>query len=56
MSEVENLMIESYCREWGILSKQDVRKKPDIVWPKKPSNKLESKGWTPSYDGEEPPF
>lgn len=47
--------LECFMSEIGI--KEDSPKKPDIVWPevKEDLTKI-SKGWKPSYAGEEPPF
>ena len=28
----------------------------EVAWPDKPDDKMESKGWKPSFEGEEPPF
>ena len=39
------------------LPKDFTKSKPDVVWPiKKEDLTKVSKGWKPSYEGEEPPF
>lgn len=55
---MEEIPIELDCwmLKWGVLPREHISAKPDIVWPKKLDDRLESKGWMPSYEGEEPPF
>ena len=55
---MEEIPIELDCwmLKYGILPVEHLSAKPDIVWPKKPDDRLKSKGWKPSYEGEEPPF
>lgn len=49
--------LECWMLRWGILPREYLSSKPDIVWPevKEDLTKV-SKGWKPSYEGEEPPF
>jgi hypothetical protein len=47
--------------KWGVLPREDMRSlygsKPDVVWPEVVEDLTkESKGWKPSFDGEEPPW
>ena len=59
MAEVDEIPIELECwmLKWGELPREHLPSKPDIVWPeiKEDLTKV-SKGWKPSYEGEEPPF
>lgn len=48
--------LDCWMLKWGILPKEHLPSKPDIVWPQKLDKRIESKGWMPSYEGEEPPF
>jgi len=60
MTEIP-IELECFMLKWGILSKEDrytiYGRKPDVVWPevKEDLTKV-SKGWKPSYEGEEPPW
>ena len=49
--------LECWMLRHGILPKEYAEPKPDIVWPavKEDLTKV-SKGWKPSFEGEEPPF
>jgi len=49
--------LECWMLRHGILPKEHLQPKPDIVWPvvKEDLTKV-SKGWKPSFEGEEPPF
>ena len=61
MTDAVPIELECWMLKWGILSKEDrysiYGSKADVVWPevKEDLTKV-SKGWKPSYDGEEPPF
>jgi hypothetical protein len=44
--------LECWMLKWGIMPKEHLPSKPDIVWPEK---KEVYQAWKPSYDGEEPP-
>lgn len=49
--------LECWLLRHGILPKDFTKSKPDVVWPiKKEELTKVSKGWKPSYEGEEPPF
>lgn len=48
--------LDCWMIKWGILPRDWLPGKPDVVWPEKKDDRLESKGWKPSYEGEEPPF
>lgn len=48
--------LECWMLRHGIMPIEYRESKPDIVWPDKPDDRMESKGWRPSFDGEEPPF
>ena len=49
--------LECWLLRHGILPIEYLPSKPDVVWPvtKEDLTKV-SKGWKPSYEGEEPPF
>ena len=49
--------LECWMLRHVILPKEYAEPKPDIVWPvvKEDLTKV-SKGWKPSFEGEEPPF
>lgn len=61
MTNAVPIELECWMLKWGILSKEDrysiYGSKADVMWPeiKEDLTKV-SKGWKPSYDGEEPPF
>jgi len=61
MTDAVPIELECWMLKWGILSREDryniYGSKADVVWPeiKEDLTKV-SKGWKPSYDGEEPPF
>ena len=53
--------LECWMLKHGILLTEDMRalygSQSDVAWPEEPEDlTLVSKGWKPSYDGEEPPF
>ena len=49
--------LECWLLKWGILPREHLPGNPDIVWPViKEDYRKVSKGWKPSYEGEEPPF
>jgi hypothetical protein len=54
--------LECWMLKWGILPKEHLTPKPDIVWPEKESEHAHavrtgtSMSWMPSFEGEEPPF
>ncbi len=48
--------LECWMLKWGVLPKEHLPGKPDIVWPEKKENPFDYQAWKPSYDGEEPPF
>ena len=61
MSQEIPIELECWMMKWGVLSREDMRdlygSKPDIVWPEVVDDLTkESKGWKPSFDGEDPPF
>lgn len=49
--------LECWMLKWGVLPREHLAPNPDIVWPdiKEDLTKV-SKGWKPSFEGEEPPF
>ena len=48
--------LECWMLKHGILPQEHRIAKPDIVWPAKPDDRMESKGWKPTHDGDEPPL
>lgn len=62
MTEEIPIELECFMLKWGILPKEHIPAKPDIVWPKEETPEEyavrtgTSMGWKPSYEGEEPPF
>ena len=49
--------LECWLLKHGILPVEYLPSKPDVVWPeiKEDLTKV-SKGWKPTYEGEQPPF
>ena len=61
MSQEIPIELECWMLKWGVLPREDMRSlygsKPDVVWPEVVEDLTkESKGWKPSFDGEEPPW
>ena len=54
--------LECWMLKWGILPKEHLQPKPDVVWRKKETPEAyavrtgQSMSWMPSVAGEEPPF
>ena len=40
----------------GVIDKARDTGHAQVAWPEEPDDRMESKGWRPSYEGEEPPF
>jgi len=58
MGLAEQIPIELECwmLRWGVMPRGHFRKTPDVVWPAEKDDRMVSKGWKPSFDGEDPPF
>lgn len=62
MNEEIPIELECWMLKWGVMPREHLAPKPDIVWPEKETPEAyavrtgTSMGWKPSYDGEEPPF
>jgi len=47
--------LEDFLNEIGVVPTSGDSQHTPVKWPDKPK-KMESKGWKPTYSGEEPPF
>lgn len=61
ITEEVPIELECWMLKWGVLPSEHMRSlygsNPDVVWPQPEEDLTKvSKGWKPSYDGEEPPF